>query len=112
MNKEANKHVMSGRDGVMKNSEVGLGVLVTEDLGDRRWLCGERTEGSEREGNLREEGMVFLDSSLECEPEQNEVNVSGLRDQKVAELGHCSGLKTVTPTSRFKDFCSCLQRSL
>lgn len=42
MNKEANKCVRSGGDGVMKNSEAGLGVLVTEDLGDRRWRYGER----------------------------------------------------------------------
>lgn len=68
--------------------------------------------GSKREGHLCEGGMVFLDSSLECEPEQNEENVSGLHDQKVAELGHCSGLKTVIQTRRFKDFCSCLQGSL
>ena len=57
--------------------------------------------------------MVFLDSSLETEPEQNEVNFSGLHEQMEAELGHCSGLKTVTWTSQFKNYCcSCLQGSL
>ena len=56
--------------------------------------------------------MVLLDSSLETEPQKNEVNFSGSHNQMVAELGHCSSLETVTHTSGFKKSQSCLQGSL